>query len=414
MKYIVLVCDGMADEPIDELKGQTPTQAAKTPNMDRLAQQGVVGRAAFTPEGMYPGSDVANMAILGYDPHKYHTGRAPLEAANQGIKLGPNDIAFRCNLVTASKDTMIDFAGGHIATKEATILIDLLNKKLGSDTIKFYPGVSYRHILVISDAKLAKQLKDADCTPPHDLTGKKYTNNLPKGKGAKLLNELMQKSRDILAEHDVNTVRIDLGENPANMIWLWGQGTTPSFPSFEEKRGLKGSMISAVDLLNGIARLTKLDIIQVPGATGYYDTNFLGKAEYGMRSLEKKDFIFIHVEAADEAGHNGDLKEKIRAIENFDSQVVAAVLKYLERETDYRILICPDHPTPVALKTHTSTPVLFLMYGKGIEANGAKTFDEETAAKSKLVYSQGFKLMDDFLNPQFTGQSRKATLAKKI
>ena len=224
------------------------------------------------------------------------------------------------------------------------------------------------------------------------------------------LNDLMQKSRDILAEHDVNTVRIDLGENPANMIWLWGQGTTPKFQSFEEKTGLKGSMISAVDLLNGIGRLTNLDIIKVPGATGYYDTNFLGKAEYGMRSLEKKDFIFIHVEAADEAGHNGDLKEKIRAIENFDSQVVAVVLQYLENQTDYRILICPDHPTPVALKTHTSTPVLFLICGKGIEPNGAKTFDEQTAAQSKLVYAQGFKLMADFLDPQFTGQSRGTSL----
>ena len=235
------------------------------------------------------------------------------------------------------------------------------------------------------------------CTPPHDLTGKKYTSSLPKGKTGKFLLDLMNRSREILEKHDINKVRIDLGENPANMIWLWGQGKAPHFPSFEEKFGLKGSMISAVDLLNGIGKLVGLEVIKVPGATGYYDTNFGGKAEYGMNALNRLDLSFIHVEAADEAGHNGDLKQKIRAIENFDSQVVGTVLEKLEGKKDYRILICPDHPTPVELKTHTSTPVLFLMSGTGIEPDEAAIFDEPTAALSKLFYPQGHNLMSDFL-----------------
>jgi len=398
MKYLVLVCDGMADEPIEALNGRTPAQVAKTPNMDRLAKTGTVGRAAFTPEGMYPGSDVANMAILGYNPKEFHTGRAPLEAANLGIKLAPHEVAFRCNFVTASNGMMIDFAGGHIGSHEAGILVQELNKALGTDKVKFRNGVSYRQILVVSDPELTEDLVKTECTPPHDLTGKKYTNNLPKGKAAKFLMDLMDRSRAVLEKHDINNVRIDLKENPANMIWLWGQGTTPTFASFKEKYGLKGSMISAVDLLNGIGGLLGMEVIKVPGATGYYDTNFVGKAEYGVEALKRVDLSFIHVEAADEAGHNGDLKQKIRAIENFDSQVVGTVLQRMEKEKNWRILICPDHPTPVDLRTHTSTPVLFLMHGTGIPVAGdAATFDEVTAAASKIWYPEGYKLMSEFL-----------------
>lgn len=398
MKYLILVCDGMADEPIESLGGKTPLQAAKTPNMQRLAKDGVVGTAAFTPNGMYPGSDVANMAILGYDPKKYHTGRAPLEAANMGIFLKPHEVAFRCNLVTASDGTMVDFAGGHIGSRESGILVDMLNKELGNEHIRFHPGISYRHILIVSDPAMTDDLDQTDCTPPHDLTGKKYTGNLPKGKAAKFLNDLMKRSRDVLEKQDINKVRIDLKENPANMIWLWGQGKAPSFSPFKEKYGLKGTMISAVDLLNGIGKLTGLEVIKVPGATGYYDTNFAGKAEYGVESLEKgADLSFIHVEAADEAGHNGDLKQKIRAIENFDNHVVGTVLNRLANRKDWRILICPDHPTPVELKTHTSTPVLFLMSGAGINPDETTIFDEPSAAASKLVFANGHELMAEFL-----------------
>jgi len=399
MKYLVLVCDGMADEPIESLGLRTPLEVAKTPRMDELARRGRVGRAAFTPEGMYPGSDVANMAILGYDPREYHTGRAPLEAANMGIDLKPHEVAFRCNLVTVSDSHMIDFAGGHIGSREAKILVDELNAELGTPALRFHPGVSYRHILVAGDPDLAEALSATECTPPHDLTGKKFTGSLPKGKGAKFLLDLMDRSKEILERQDINKVRIDLKENPANMIWLWGQGKAPSFPSFREKYGLSGSMISAVDLLNGLGKLMKLDVIKVPGATGYYDTNFAGKAEYGLAALDTRDFSFIHVEAADEAGHNGDLKQKIRAIENFDNHVVGTVMDRLEGRSDWRVLICPDHPTPVELKTHTPHPVLFLMSGAGIEAEGAAAFDEKTAAESKTFYKDGHTLMADFLKP---------------
>lgn len=398
MKYIVLVCDGMADEPIESIGGRTPAQVAKTPNMDKLAKTGIVGRAAFTPEGMYPGSDVANMAILGYNPKDFHTGRAPLEAANLGIKLAPHEIAFRCNFVTTSDGTMVDFAGGHIGSREAGILVQELNKALGTDKLQFRNGVSYRQILVVSDPALTEDLVKTECTPPHDLTGKKYTNNLPKGKAAKFLTDLMDRARTVLEKHDINKVRIDLKENPANSIWLWGQGKSPAFVSFKEKYGLKGSMISAVDLLNGIGGLLGMEVIKVPGATGYYDTNFAGKAEYGVEALKRVDLSFVHVEAADEAGHNGDLKQKIRAIENFDSQVVGTVLSMMEGKKDWRLLICPDHPTPVELKTHTSTPVLFLMHGTGIAPAGdAQTFDEPAAALSKVWYPEGHLLMADFL-----------------
>jgi 2,3-bisphosphoglycerate-independent phosphoglycerate mutase len=398
MKYLVLVCDGMADEPIDSLGGKTPLQVAKTPYMDALAKRGIVGRAAFTPEGMYPGSDIANMAILGYDPKKYHTGRAPLEAANMGIFLEPHEVAFRCNLVTVADGSLRDFSAGHISSQESHILVEALNAGLASDAVRFHPGVGYRHIAVFRDAALAEDLLKSECMPPHDLIGKRYAGALPSGPAAGVLRDLMDRSRPILENHDINKVRVDLGENPGNMIWLWGQGGSPHLPPFQEKYRRRGAMISAVDLLNGIGRLVGLEVIQVPGATGYYDTNFVGKAEYGLKALERLDFVFIHVEAADEAGHNGDLAEKIRAIENFDSQVVGTVVNFLGRKSDHRILICPDHPTPVALRTHTNTPVLFLIAGKGVEPSGAAVFDEPTAGESKLSYAHGHALMGDFLD----------------
>lgn len=309
MKYIVLVGDGMCDYPLEELGGKTPLEVARIPNMNFIAKEGQVGIATTIPESLSPASDVANLSILGYDPLKYYRGRGPLEAANMGIKLQADEIAFRCNLITAADDTLADYSAGHISNKEAATLIKFLDEKLGTEFIKFYPGVSYRHLMII---KGHPELMSCKCTPPHDVTGQPVEKNLPKGEGSEILINLMRESRKLLSEHEVNHVRVDLKENPGNMIWLWGQGTAPEMPSFYDKYGVKGSVISAVDLIKGIGRIIGLDVIDVPGATGYYDTNFQGKAEYAIESLKKKDFVFVHVEAPDEAGHNGDLREAYR------------------------------------------------------------------------------------------------------
>src|SRR3989338_6607220 len=289
MKYIIIVPDGMADYPIPELSGKTPLEAARKANMNRLAARGMTGLIQTIPAGLPPGSDIGNLSLLGYDPKKNFTGRAPLEAANMNIILRDDEIAFRCNLVTIDKDTMLDYSAGHIPSKEAGILIATLNKELDAIDTKFYPGKSYRHLMVMKSRQIDR-LKQIKFIPPHDISGKDIKNYLPKEREAVPILALMEKSKAILANHAVNQVRRDLNENPANMIWLWGQGTKPQLPSFKEKFGLDGSIISAVDLVNGIGRLAGLDVITVPGATGYYDTNFKGKAEYAIKSLEKKDF----------------------------------------------------------------------------------------------------------------------------
>jgi len=397
MKYIVLVADGMADYQLKELGERTPLEVARTPNMDFVAKHGRLGRIKTIPKNMAPASDVANISIIGYDPAKYYTGRGPLEAANLGVELEDEDVAFRCNLITASNDTLIDYSAGHIKSEEAAILIKLIDDKLGSDKIKFYPGVSYRHLLLIKDGK-EEHLQDLECKPPHDITGQAIVKNLPKGKGADILIRLMQDSRKVLESHEINLIRIDLKENPANMIWLWGQGSKLELPKFEEKYGLKGSVISAVDLIKGLGKILGLEVINVTGATGYYDTDYEAKARAALKSLEKKDFVFLHVEAPDEAGHNGDLREKITAIERFDQLVLGTILKAFKRKKNYRILVLPDHATPVSLKTHTSDIVPFGIFGSGIIGRGFLNYSEKEAEKSDLYFEKGFELMDYFIH----------------
>ncbi|MFH1790734.1 MAG: cofactor-independent phosphoglycerate mutase [Candidatus Omnitrophota bacterium] len=396
MKYIMLVPDGMADRPIKELDGRTPLEAARTPNMDRIAKEGRVGRAITVPGGMEPASDVANLSILGYNPKKFYTGRGPLEAANMGVELGEFDVAFRCNLVTTSGDIMSDYSSGHISSKEAGTLIEHLNKHMGTDYLTFYPGVSYRHLAVLKpDIKYKIELiKKCACVPPHNIMGKRVSKHMPKGKAAGILIDLMNESRPILEKHDVNKVRIDLNENPANMIWLWGQGGKPNLPGFYEKYSVTGSIISAVDLIKGIGKSIGLDPLDVPGATGYYDTDYEAKGRYAIDSLKEKDFVFVHVEAPDEAGHNADLRAKIAAIENFDSLILGRILRHFEGRSDYRIMLLPDHATPICMRTHSDEPVPFVIFGKGIEPDEFEAFSEVEAAKSRLTFGKGWKLMD--------------------
>ena len=395
MKYIVLVCDGMADFPLENLNGYTPLEAAKTPNMDSISRQGRTGLVYTVPRGMKAASDVANLSILGYDPAKYYTGRGPLEAAYMGVKLGVDEVAFRCNLITAYQDTMVDYSAGHITTKEAEILLFALDKELGNEQVKFYPGVSYRHLTVIKAAQGFDDLS-AECKPPHDISGHKISSNLPEGKGEQMLKGLMEKSKEVLERHEINQIRVDLGENPANMIWLWGQGIAPNLVSFKEKFGVDGSIISAVNLIKGIGCSIGLKVIEVPGATGYYDTDYQAKARFAINSLDNLDFTFVHVEAPDEAGHNGDIRAKITAIENFDKLVVGTILEHFKDREDYRVLVLSDHLTPLSLKTHVSDPPPFAICGKGINADNSKSFSEKEAKNSLFKFKQGHELLDYF------------------
>ncbi len=396
MKYIVIVPDGMFDNPIEQLGQKTPLEVARKTNMDHMAQNGFTGLVQTIPDKMKPGSDIGNMAILGYDPSVHHTGRAPLEAANQNIILAQDEIAFRCNLVTIVDEQMADYSAGHISTKEAAVLMEAISRQLGSKEIKFIAGKSYRHLLVlkVNDPQKYMEIKT---TPPHDISGKKIKSFLPQGEGSQVLLDLMEKSKGVFQNHSINQVRLDLKENPATMIWLWGQGTKPDLPLFKTKFGIAGSIISAVDLVNGIGRLAGLEIIDVPGVTGYYDTNYLGKAEYALSSLKKKDFVYIHIEAPDEAGHSGDLKAKIAAIERIDKDIVGTVLNHFDANDDVRILLLPDHPTPVELRTHTSDPVGFIMYGKGIPKDGSPDYSERTAKEKGLKFKSGEALMECFI-----------------
>lgn len=401
MKYIMLVGDGMCDRAVKELEGKTPLQVARIPNMNMIAKEGQVGIASTIPLRLAPASDVANLSLLGYDPNKYYTGRAPLEAANMNVELKERDVGFRCNLVTISDEKMGDYSAGHIKSKEAAILIKFLDEKLNQKAIKFYPGVSYRHLTVFNAKELGIEAKDfisTICTPPHDISGKRIARYLPRGKAGQFLTNLMFKSTDILMSHDINKVRVDLGENPANMIWLWGQGMNVHMPTFKEKFNITGSIISAVDLIKGIGKIIGLDVINVPGATGYYDTNYKGKAEYALDSLKKKDFAFVHVEAPDEAGHNGDVRAKIAAIENFDRLVVGTILEHFQNsKEDFRILITSDHATPVSVKTHTREPIFFAIYGKGIIKDEVDAFNEIAAYKASIKLKEGFRIIERLL-----------------
>ncbi len=400
MKYVVLVGDGMAGRPLKSLGFRTCLQKAKTPNMDWLASHGQPGKVRTIPKGFEPGSDVANLSILGYDPLKYYTGRAPIEAEYRGIKLGPKDIAFRCNLVTlgfpgSKAETMKDFSAGHISTKEAGALIKEINKKLGSKEIAFYPGISYRHLMVWKNGRDKMQ-----CTPPHDITGKKLAGYLPKGKGADILLSLMERARYVLAKGLINKKRLAKGLNPANSIWLWGQGKRLSVPSFKNKYGVEGALISAVDLTKGLGICSGFDVINVKGATGYIDTNYIGKANAALRALNKRDFVYVHVEAPDEAGHSGSVKDKIKAIEDFDKKVVGTIINGIKKFNEYRILLLPDHATPVRLMTHTDEPVPFVIYGTDRKSKSSepRPYNEYICRMKKIdSFEKGHKLMDYFL-----------------
>ncbi len=401
MKYIILVPDGMADYPIKELGDKTPLEAARKPNMDFIAQNGILGRIQTVPALLSPASDVANLSILGYDPQIYYMGRAPFEAANIGVELEEGDLALRCNFISASEGKIIDYSAGHISSKEAAVLIYFLNKKLGSQDIKFYPGVSYRHLLVIKNCG-DLQLKDLECTPPHDIMGLEIDKFLPKGKQSEILVKLMQDSRQILPEHDINQVRIDLGENPANMIWLWGAGKKINLPKFKDMFGVSGAVISGVDLIKGIGKTIGLEVINVPGATAYYDSDILAKAKYAMRALKNKDFVFVHVEAIDEAGHNGDLRQKIAMIERFDQLVVGTVLNSIKRLKNFKLAVLPDHATPISLRTHTRDTVFFGLYGKDVISGGFSEFTEKEAQKAQIHFEKGHEFMPYFISETTT------------
>ncbi|MBF0490666.1 MAG: cofactor-independent phosphoglycerate mutase [Candidatus Omnitrophica bacterium] len=396
MKYIILVPDGMADEPIAELGGQTPMEAAKIPHMDELAASGLSALVQTIPDGLPPGSDIGNLALMGYDPKANFSGRASLEAASLGIKLRDDEIAFRCNLITEKDGIMDDYSAGHISTEEARILIEDLERSIDWPDVRFYPGKSYRHLLVLRPTGLAEMLK-VKTIPPHDILNQPIKQYLPQGAQSELLLTLMEKSRGILSRHQVNHSRLDSNEKPANMIWLWGQGCRPNLPLFKDRYGLTGSVISAVDLVNGIGCLAGLDIISVPGANGYYDTNYKGKADYALESLKTHDFVYVHVEAPDEAGHNGDYKAKKAAIESFDKDIVGSVVKYMKGNPDVRVLVSPDHPTPVALRTHTLSPVPFIIAGKGIESNGVKLYSEKVAGSKGVKFCSGEEMVRYFL-----------------
>jgi len=395
MKYIIIVPDGASDYPIESLGGKTPLEVADIPFMNSLAKQGLLGRVRTVPTGFSPSSDIANLALLGYEPDKYYTGRGPLEAANLGIELRKKDLAFRCNLITETDEKIADYSAGHITDKEAKILIKFLDKNLGTSKIKFYAGKSYRNIMVFKDG-LDLELGKLKYFPPHDIMGEDIKKHLPKGKNSDVLIELMQKSKKILADHEINKVRIDLGENPANMIWLWGCGRKPKMESFKEKFGLSGAVISAVDLVKGIGKIIKLKVLEVEGATGYYDTNYLGKAQAALQALKVVDFVFIHIEATDEASHNQDLRMKITCLERIDKMIVGTLLENLKNK-DFKILITPDHPTPISKRTHTNEPVPFLVYGTDIEQGSFLSYSELEAQNSSLYFDKGIDLLNYFL-----------------
>ncbi len=396
MKYVVLLGDGMSDEPIEELGGKTPLEHASTPNMDRLARDGQCGLAHTVPDGFHPGSDVANLSVFGYNPAECYSGRSPLEAASMGVDLGPDDVAFRLNLVTLTpnygKLYMEDFSAGHITTDEGAELIQCLQDELGGDSFNFYPGVSYRHLMVWKGGK-----DKLEVVPPHDISDQTVDDYLPKGDGAEELIQLMTSAQMLFSQHPVNVKRESERKLPASSIWLWGHGRAPQMQTMQQRFGLNGgAVISAVDLIKGIGIYAGLDVINVPGATGYIDTNYKGKAEAALEALETRDFVYLHVEAPDEAAHSGSLQDKLTAIESFDREVVGTVLDGLKAFADYRVMVLPDHPTPVEKKTHTSDPVPYALYGSGGEFAPKKPvacYSENAAAGSGIVCNPGYKLM---------------------
>ncbi|MDR3197204.1 MAG: cofactor-independent phosphoglycerate mutase [Planctomycetaceae bacterium] len=399
MKYAIIIPDGCADWAVESLNGQTPMQAAHTPNLDALAKTGIIGRSQNVPAGIPPGSDVATLGLLGYNPSQYYTGRAPLEAAAQGIQLQYEDWAIRCNLVTVENNIMKSFTAGHISSDEAKLLINTLNNEIAptsSTGLRFYSGVSYRNLVIARDrVPLSGNTKTY---PPHDYTDQKIDQVLPSGDGSAFLRNLMDASRQVFAKHPVNRQRIETGKLPATQIWLWGIGQKPQLPLFTNRfpsTSIRGAMITAVDLLRGIASLIGWEIVNVPGITGYVDTDFAAKGNYAAKTLQTHDLVCVHVEATDEAGHEGNVEKKVKALEDIDAQVVPPILEALKSHGDWRLFVSPDHPTPVAIKTHTSDYVPWLLAGNDITPStaSAPSYNEETARNSRFRYDNGWDML---------------------
>lgn len=399
MKYVLVIPDGCADEPQSALGGRTPLQAAHIPHMDEIARIGVVGRSDNVPPSLPSGSDVATMNLFGYDALEYHTGRAPLEAAAQGIPLGPDDWAIRCNFVTIDEGRMVSFTAGQIPNNLAKELIGLLQRKLGGPEWEFYSGVSYRNLLIHrpGPATPAPFAAGTKTTPPHDLTDQLVADHRPSGPGGEVLRRFMNQSVDILHQSAANQSRRDSGELTATSIWLWGQGRRPALESFKSRFGKRGAMITAVDLLRGIAALLGWKNVAVPGATGYLDTDYAAKGQHAIRALDEVDLVIVHVEATDEASHEGDAPAKVEALERIDRDIVGPIHAHLQSRGEYRLLISPDHPTFLRTKTHSYGYVPFALCGTGIAADSSSTYDEQAAARSPLVFDRGCELMPYFL-----------------
>ncbi len=393
-KYAIILPDGAADEPLAELGGRTCLEVATKPHIDWIASHGQIGTAVTVPQGFTPGSDVATLSVLGYDPAVYYCGRAPLEAAAQNIKTAPDDLIFRCNLTTILNDVMVDFSAGHISQTEADVLVRDLNRQLSNDRIQFYPGVMYRHLMTLKNAPAF----DVTCTPPHDIIDQPVAHHLPKGIDAPLVIDLMRRSQSLLAEHPVNQQRRNRNERPATSIWLWGQGHTPTLPTFESRFGIRGATIAAVDLIRGISTLIGWSYLPVAGATGYLNTDFKGKGKRAVQALDDYDLVTVHIEAPDEAGHNGDAQSKIRALEQIDEHIVGPILEKLRRLDHWKILVMPDHPTPVAKRTHTSTPPPYCFAGSSVALNAGVSFTEINAENRGRHIANGYELMNLFIN----------------
>ncbi|MDD4923279.1 MAG: cofactor-independent phosphoglycerate mutase [Dehalococcoidales bacterium] len=389
MKYCVLIIDGAADWPVKEQGGQTCLEASVTPNLDKLSKKSVMGLTQTVPAGMEPSSAVACMSVLGYDPQVYYRGRAAIEAVSMGVNIEDGEVIFRCNLVNVQGGKMNSYCAGHISDEEAAKLIDALNESLGNENIRFYPGVGYRHLLKL---KGYDEVTKAICTPAHDISDKLIADYLPNGKGSSFLRRLMQDSVAVLENHKVNTDRRAWNELPANMIWLfWGSGKIPQMPPFRKIHGKSAAITSAVDLLKGLGKMMDMDIIEIPGVTDNLDNDFIAQVNGGLKALDTHDLVVIHIEAPDEAGHAGSFSDKVEAIQIIDREVVSRIISYPNDEL--RVVVMPDHPTPVAIKTHVAEPVPFLLWGQGFAANGARRFTEAEAKRTGLFIENGYNIM---------------------
>jgi len=393
LKYCVVIIDGASGSPLPERGDKTCLELAKTPNLDAMAQKGLLGLARTIPAGMEPSSSNACMSVLGYDPDRYRLGRAAIEATSMGVPVAEGDALFRCNLVTVQGGGLADYSAGHISTDEAQQLIEALNKALGNDKIRFYPGVSYRHIAKISERQ---DTLLAACTPPHDISGQPIAGFLPSGQGSEFLRDLMKRSEAVLREHPVNVARRARGKPPANMMWLfWGSGNSAALPAFKQAYGLEAAATSAVDVIRGLARMVGMEVLEIPGVTDGMDNDFAGQTDGALAALQKKDMVVIHIEATDEAGHAGSIEDKVAAIEKTDSEVISRLRAW--KGDALRVLVMPDHPTPILTRTHNPDPVPFLLWGEGFTSNGAKRFTEKEAADRGLIIDAGYRIMSQLI-----------------